>query len=219
MTVTRLLRRSVPLLMAAALTAGLATPARAVTLRDLVALSQAGLSDAVLIALIQTDQTIYGVTPRQILTLKADGVSDPVILALIRNGRQDGVPPAQPSVAPPAPEAPAASADRALPPGETGVAVVGDHPVAPAPAAAPVVVVPAPVFYPVAVPVYVGPPGSNSAPHRRFAPPRSVWRGASGFGTVAASRGILGGNTIVVNGLRIVTPRVVSVRVGGQRHH
>ncbi len=192
-----------------ALVAGAASSAGAVTLHDLMALSQAGLSDAVLIALIQTDQTIYGVSPDQLLALKRAGVSEPVIVALLRNGRAHATE---------APQPPAQAAVPAPSPADTGVVIIGDH--STPPAAAPtveqsVVVVPSPVFYPVAVPVYTGRPGR---PHRPARQPVSTGFGRfMNNGFVSSPSSILNGNVITVNGLRIVTPRIVSAKVPGQK--
>lgn len=147
-----------------ALVAGIPGSARAVSLHDLMALSRAGLSDGVLIALIQSDRTIYGVDASQILALKRAGVSDPVIVALLRNGREpataatpSGTPaPAQPAASPAAPPAPAraATGQESGASGSTvpGLVIIGDHGSEPAPATATqVVVMPVPGIYLAAV--------------------------------------------------------------------
>jgi hypothetical protein len=209
MTFNRLRRIVGSLLLAFALVIGAASAASAITIHDLVALSQAGLSDAVLVALIQSDQTIYGVTPAQLIVLQSAGVSEPVILALVRNGRQP----------PPAPPAPAPVAAAAAPAADNGVVIVGDHPAPPpdnAVETAPsVVVVPAPIFYPVIV-----------QPHRRLAANGTTLRPTGptayvGFGQYvpfgfSTGEPILS-HSITVNGIRIVTPGVTSIRFGGQR--
>lgn len=113
-----------------------AVRAEAVTIRDLIELSKAGLSDDVLIALIEVDQRVFTLDTATLKQLKQAGVSDPVIVALIRTARP------RPEPAPagvPAPE-----------PRQPEVIVVDHHDPAPAPAAA---LAPYPV--PVAVPVYV----------------------------------------------------------------
>lgn len=61
-----------------------ASPLYAVSLRDLIRLSQAGLGDAVLVALIELDSGPFALTADQILELRQAGVSEPVIVALIR---------------------------------------------------------------------------------------------------------------------------------------
>ena len=62
--------------------------ADAVSLRDIVELTQAGLSDDVLVALIEIDQTRYDLDAEQLLELQAAGVSETVMLALLRSGRE-----------------------------------------------------------------------------------------------------------------------------------
>ena len=93
-----MLRRTVfALLTAVALSAG---RAEAVTIRDLIELSKAGLSDPVLLALIEVDRSVFSIDTATLKQLKEAGVSDQVIVALIRSGRQ----PRPEPVAAPAPE-------------------------------------------------------------------------------------------------------------------
>ena len=69
--------------------------AGAVTLEDIVELTQASISDVVLIELIEMDDSAYPLTPSRLRSLKAAGVSDQVLLALLRSGRSadpDGPP-------------------------------------------------------------------------------------------------------------------------------
>lgn len=203
-----------------------ALPARAVTIHDLIALSKAGLSDQVLIALIQTDQTIYGVDAKQVLELKKAGVSEPVILALLRNGRQPSQPAsaAAPASAPVPPEASAPIEEQAH-----NVTIIGDHSgeaeeAAPAPAESDVVVVQSVV--PVFLPVVVGRAerGHDRRGARRRAGehrgPASLTVGAPpvfpGLNSVAAGHH-LGGGSINADGWRIVTPTIVPAHVPGQR--
>jgi outer membrane biosynthesis protein TonB len=114
-----------------------AARADAVTIRDLIELSKAGLGDDVLIALIEVDRRVFTIDTATLKQLKEGGVSEPVIVALIRSGRTPRTEPAAPA---PAPE-----------PRQPEVIVVDHHDSAPAAPA------PAPVAYPVpvAVPVYV----------------------------------------------------------------
>ena len=63
------------------------TRAQAITLSDVVELSQAGIGDVVLIELIEMDDVAYPLTPARLRGLKAAGISDPVLLALLRSGR------------------------------------------------------------------------------------------------------------------------------------
>lgn len=115
--------------------------AEAVTIRDLIELTKAGLSDQVLLALIEVDRGVFAIDTPTLKRLKDAGVSEAVIVALIRSGR---TPPAQEPEAVPPPDY---STVR-----EPEVIVI-DHHDAPAPAPERVE-----VPYPVAVPVYVGVP-------------------------------------------------------------
>jgi hypothetical protein len=58
--------------------------ARAVTADDLVNLSAHGLSEEVLVALIETDGSRFSLAPEDVLSLKTRGLNDAVILAMIR---------------------------------------------------------------------------------------------------------------------------------------
>jgi hypothetical protein len=61
--------------------------AEALNIRDIIELSKAGLSDQVLIALIEVDRGVFSVDTDTLKKLKNGGVSDPVIVAMIRSGR------------------------------------------------------------------------------------------------------------------------------------
>lgn len=106
--------------------------AEAVTLRDLIELSKAGLGEQVLLALIEVDRPIFSIDAATLKQLKQAGISDTVIAAVIRSGR---TPLPEPAVAPVPESAPE--------PREPQVVVIDHHD---SPAAAP-------VAYPVAVPV------------------------------------------------------------------
>lgn len=120
-----------------------AARADALTVRDVIELSKAGLGDEVLLALIEVDPSIFAIDAPTLKQLKAAGVTDRVIVAMIKSGRTSRADPA-----------PVAEADPVLPAPRTREpeVIVIDHRDAPAPAAA---VAPAPIAYPVAVPVYV----------------------------------------------------------------
>ncbi len=130
---------------------GIAVPvsASALTLQEVVSLSRAGMSDQVIIAMIQRDRTIFTIGAEDLVALKAAGVSEPVVLAMLRSGRE-------PSTAPAA-EAPSAAPEAAEPvlPPPPDIVIVGHGPDVPngGPASyeAPVVFVPYPVFAPVVV--------------------------------------------------------------------
>src|SRR6187549_1968427 len=121
--------------------------AEAVTIRDVIELTKAGLSEPVLLALIEVDRGVFTIDTPTLKLLKDAGVTDPVIVALIRSGRTP--PPPEPAPVPvpetrPAPEV-----------------IVIEHQAPPAPA-------PIAVPYPVAVPVYI------TEPWRRFARQETV---------------------------------------------
>jgi hypothetical protein len=66
------------------------TASDAVTVDQVVALAQAGVTDAVILALIDRDHTIFGIEPEQIVKLQRDGLSEAVILAMLKSGREEG---------------------------------------------------------------------------------------------------------------------------------
>ena len=58
--------------------------AEAISVRDIIELSKAGLSDPVLLALIEVDRSVFVIDTATIRKLKDAGVSDTVIIAMIR---------------------------------------------------------------------------------------------------------------------------------------
>jgi outer membrane biosynthesis protein TonB len=121
--------------------------AEAVTIRDIIELSKAGLSETVLLALIEVDRRVFTIDTPTLKQLREAGVTDAVIVAMIRSGRTP--PPPQPEPAPvPVPETRP----------EPEVIVIERQ--APAPAPAPIA-----VPYPVAVPVYVTAPSRRLSRH------------------------------------------------------
>ncbi len=79
--------RSMAVFLALAL---LPVAASAVTVDEIVYLSKAGVSESVILALIDRDKTVFTVSPDQVLSLKRDGVSDAVVLAMLKSGRAEG---------------------------------------------------------------------------------------------------------------------------------
>jgi hypothetical protein len=67
-----------------------AVPASAVTLDQVVALSKAGVSEAIILALIDRDKTILTIEPDQLIALKNDGISETIVVALLKSGRAEG---------------------------------------------------------------------------------------------------------------------------------
>jgi hypothetical protein len=140
-------RTALALLTIIALAAG---RAEAVTIRDLIELSRAGLSDQVLLALIDVDGGVFQIDTTTLKQLKDAGVSEAVIVGLIRSGRT-------PRVQEPAP-GPAPEYTAAPEPDMTVIGQPDESAAAPAPFAVP---------YPVAVPVYVGVPTRIGSASRR----------------------------------------------------
>ncbi len=66
------------------------TAAHAVTVDQVVALAKAGVTDAVILALIDRDRTIFAIEPEQLVKLQRDGLSEAVILAMLKSGREEG---------------------------------------------------------------------------------------------------------------------------------
>jgi len=128
------------------------TAAQAVTLRDIVELTKAGLGDEVLLALIDVDGGVFDVDPATLKGLKAAGVSERVIVALVRSGRERPAAPAEPQTL----------ADVVSQQTAPEVVYV-DRP-------GPAVVREVAVPYPVYVAVPVGTPGGRGR-HERVAPP------------------------------------------------
>jgi hypothetical protein len=105
-----------PLVVLAAL---IPISASAITVQEVVALSKAGVSDEVVVALIEQDSTIFPIDASQAIALKREGVSERVVLTMLRSGRQMPPPPPPPNVAVEAPPAP---------PTEPSLLVVGHGP-------------------------------------------------------------------------------------------
>jgi hypothetical protein len=59
----------------------------AVTLDQVVALRKAGVTDAVILALIERDHTVFSIQPEQIVELKRDGLSEALIIAMLKSGQ------------------------------------------------------------------------------------------------------------------------------------
>lgn len=87
----------------------MAAPAEALTTRDIIELTRAGLGEDVLLALIEVDGSVFAIDPDTLKTLKAAGVGEKVIVALVRSGREPAAAQAPMPVvdSPPAPVDPA----------------------------------------------------------------------------------------------------------------
>ena len=142
-------RRSLVAVVALALSL-VAARADGVTVKDVIELSKAGLSESVLLALIDVDRSVFSIDTATLKQLKAAGVSDAVIVAMIRSGREPRVeqttaPIAQEPTPAPAPQQEPTPAPESQEPGSS------------------VDVTPPPVPYPVAFPVPVWPVAIPSA--------------------------------------------------------
>lgn len=98
------MKRHLPFVLAALV--GIAAPAQAVTIRDLIELTKAGLGEEVLLALVEVDGGVFPVDAATLRSLKEAGVPESVIAAVIRSGRT----PIAAPVAPPLMEPDAADA-------------------------------------------------------------------------------------------------------------
>ena len=63
--------------------------ASAATVDEIVALSKAGVSESVILGLIDRDKTIFTLDSDQLVALKQEGVSDAVVLAMLKSGRAE----------------------------------------------------------------------------------------------------------------------------------
>lgn len=74
---------------AALVALAVSVPARlaAVTVDQIVALSKSGVSDAVILALLDRDRTVLTIEPERLVALKREGLSDAVLLAMLKSGR------------------------------------------------------------------------------------------------------------------------------------
>jgi hypothetical protein len=79
MTITRTLVGLLALLLLAP------TAASAVTVDQIVAMSKAGVTDAVIIALIERDKTVFALDPAQLVELQQAGVAEAVTVAMLRS--------------------------------------------------------------------------------------------------------------------------------------
>lgn len=68
-----------------------ASRAEALTIRDVIELTRAGVSEDVLLALIEVDRRVFTLDTETIKTLTDAGVSGRVIVALVKSGREQPV--------------------------------------------------------------------------------------------------------------------------------
>ena len=98
--------RRIALLVVVALLILLPVRADALTVRDILELTRAGLGDEILLALIDVDRSVFPIDAVTLKRLKDAGVSERVIVAMIRSARMPDPLPEQVAVVapPPAPE-------------------------------------------------------------------------------------------------------------------
>jgi hypothetical protein len=70
--------------------------ADAITIRDVVELTRAGLGEDIILALIEVDPSVFPIDTATLKMLKDEGVSQRVIVAMIRSGRTQPPPAADP---------------------------------------------------------------------------------------------------------------------------
>ena len=68
----------------------LAASASAVTTDQVVSLKKAGVSDAVILALMERDHTVFSIAPEQIVALQREGLSETLIIAMLKSGQDAG---------------------------------------------------------------------------------------------------------------------------------
>jgi hypothetical protein len=153
---------------------GAASRAEALTIRDVIELTKAGVSEDVLLALIDVDGGVYANDTETLKALKQAGVSERVMIALVRSGRERPLPE-------PLPPPPVSDSEVQAPPPQV---VVVEHPEPPQQ-----VLVPVPVY----VPVYTAPVRSHRR-RLRAEQLRAVSAGPAGdsSGNEACPAGLLG---------------------------
>jgi hypothetical protein len=72
--------------------------ASALTVRDVIELTRAGLGEDIILALIEVDPSVFPIDTATLKTLKAAGVSQRVIVAMIRSGRTQPPVSAEPAI-------------------------------------------------------------------------------------------------------------------------
>jgi hypothetical protein len=95
--------RRIALLVLVPLLSLLPARADALTVRDILELTRAGLGEEILLTLIDVDRSVFPIDSATLKRLKEAGVSERVILAMIRSGRMPEPAPEPVAVAEPAP--------------------------------------------------------------------------------------------------------------------
>ena len=72
--------------------------ASAITIQDIITLSKAGVSESVLLALVDRDKSVFAIEADELMMLKGAGVSEAVVIAMLKSGREPEPPAAPPVV-------------------------------------------------------------------------------------------------------------------------
>src|SRR6266542_2848579 len=72
--------------------------ASAVTVQEIIALTHAGVSEQLILALIERENSVFPLPASEVTALKRAGVSDAVVLAMLRSGPPLPPPPPAPAV-------------------------------------------------------------------------------------------------------------------------
>ena len=63
--------------------------ASAVTIDQIVDMTKRGVSEPVILAVIERDHTLFTISPEQLVKLQRDGLSDRLLLAMLKSGRDE----------------------------------------------------------------------------------------------------------------------------------
>ena len=155
------MRQSLIVVLAAALVVTPAvSSAQNVTATDLIKLSAAGLSDDVLVALIESDGVVFKLAADDILSLRDRGLSQKVIIAMLQTAKKPAPVVAAPALSPeaqPVPRAPEVMPSDITEPPPVVVNVTQQVEQTVEQSRERTYTTPTYVSYPVAVPVYVAP--------------------------------------------------------------
>jgi hypothetical protein len=95
------MRAAVALLAFISFAAPLRAEPQAVTIDQVIALSQAGVAEEVIVALIDRDKPVFSIDPARLIELKRAGVSETLVMAMLRSGRMPWPPaPLPPTIGP-----------------------------------------------------------------------------------------------------------------------
>ena len=104
--------------LASTLLVGQAAAASGATIQDLIKLKAAGLSDDILVALIEADGSVFHLKADDVIAIRKEGLSEKVIMAMLATTIKKSPPPvaARPAATAPSVAAPSAAAQPQAPP-------------------------------------------------------------------------------------------------------